>query len=117
MTSFTELPRFFLMLSGLWPFKISDNFFVDKIYRLYTLSQICYYLCVILGLAVNLVILIMRFDQPQRIIGDVNLFIIVFEICLKVVIFQVLVTNYVFYNIPIRIPIMLHLEIFSVVSI
>uniref|UniRef100_R9PSP1 Odorant receptor n=1 Tax=Dendroctonus ponderosae TaxID=77166 RepID=R9PSP1_DENPD len=87
--SFIQLSKFYLLLSGLWPFKISDNFLVDKIYRIYTLCQICYYLCVIFGLLVNLVILIIRFDQPQRIIGDINLFIIVFECCLKVVIFQI----------------------------
>ncbi|KAH1003974.1 hypothetical protein HUJ04_003800 [Dendroctonus ponderosae] len=86
--SFSEVSKFFLKLSGLWPFKISDNVLVDKIYRFYTLCQICYYLCVILGLSINLVILIIRFDEPQRIIRDINLFIIAFEICLKVVIFQ-----------------------------
>uniref|UniRef100_A0AAR5P3Q4 Odorant receptor n=3 Tax=Dendroctonus ponderosae TaxID=77166 RepID=A0AAR5P3Q4_DENPD len=84
----SKVPELFLLLCGLWPFKITNNILFTKMYNFYTKYQLISYVSVILNLLLNLVYTLVKRNQPERIISSLNMFIIVFEICLKVVIFQ-----------------------------
>ncbi|KAH1010532.1 hypothetical protein HUJ05_004811 [Dendroctonus ponderosae] len=84
----SKVPKLFLLLCGLWPFKITNNILFTKMYNFYTKYQLISYVSVILNLLLNLVYTLVKRNQPERIISSLNMFIIVFEICLKVVIFQ-----------------------------
>ncbi|KAH1003973.1 hypothetical protein HUJ04_003799 [Dendroctonus ponderosae] len=83
-----RVPKLFLLLCGLWPFKITNNIIFKKLYKFYTIYQLIAYVSVVLNLLGNLIIILIKHDQPERIISSLNMFIIVFETCLKVVIFQ-----------------------------
>ncbi|CAG9761768.1 unnamed protein product [Ceutorhynchus assimilis] len=86
---FILIPKYFLILSGFWPFKITENKSLEKLYKIYSKCQTYAYILFIVSLLINLIVLIVEHNQPTRLIGSINILIIVGETCIKLVLFQV----------------------------
>ncbi|KAH1009012.1 hypothetical protein HUJ04_001440 [Dendroctonus ponderosae] len=85
---FIKIPRILLLISGFWPFPITKNVFCAKIYYVYSRIQLILYVSFIASITINMLILIIKHDQPTRMFSSINVMIIVGEACLKLLVFQ-----------------------------
>lgn len=85
---FIKIPKIFLILGGFWPFSVTKDPLKGKLYKVYSKFQTYSYVTLIASLVLKLVILIVRKEDETLIFRDVNVLVLVFETCVKIVIFQ-----------------------------
>ncbi|XP_066251434.1 odorant receptor 10-like [Euwallacea similis] len=86
---FIKIAKLFLIAGGFWPFKITDNPIRAKFYRIYCKFQTTTYVTYIVSLLLNIMVLVMNNEDGTRIFAAINVFVMLFESCVKIVIFQV----------------------------
>lgn len=85
---FIKIPKMFLILGGFWPFSVTKDPLKGKLYKVYSKFQTYSYVTLIASLVLKLVILIVSKEDETLIFRDVNVLVLVFETCVKIVIFQ-----------------------------
>lgn len=93
---FIKIPKIFLILGGFWPFAVTKNPFKSKLYKVYSKFQTYSYVTLIASLVLKLVILILRKEDETLIFRDVNVLVLVFETCVKILIFQTMKIPHMF---------------------
>lgn len=86
---FIKIPRLLLLISGFWPFSITEKPLYRKIYYIYCRIQLILYMSFISSITLNVLTLIVKHDQPARMFSSINVMILVSETCLKLLVFQV----------------------------